>query len=122
MYWHSLSVPIKHNVIEFENKALEELGLIPEIKSRYRSTYFRHIFSGSGDYAAGYFSYMWAEVLDQDAFQAFRETDIFNKELAAAFRENILAKGGSEDPMVLYRRFRGADPSIEPLLRKRGLI
>ena len=122
MYWHSLSVPVEHDVIEFENKAFEGLGLIPEIKSRYRSTYFRHIFSGSGDYAAGYFSYMWAEVLDQDAFQAFRETDIFNKKLAASFRENILAKGGSEDPMVLYRRFRGADPSIEPLLRKRGLI
>ncbi len=122
MYWHSLSVPVEHDVREFENKALEELGLIPEIKSRYRSTYFRHIFSGGGDYAAGYFSYMWAEVLDQDAFQAFRETDIFNKKLAESFRENILGKGGSEDPMVLYRRFRGADPSIEPLLKKRGLI
>ncbi|MBN2184195.1 MAG: M3 family metallopeptidase [Candidatus Krumholzibacteriota bacterium] len=123
MYWHSLSVPVEHDVIEFENKALEELGLIHEIKSRYRSTYFRHIFSGAGDYAAGYFSYMWAEVLDQDAFQAFRETeDIFNKKLASSFRKNILGKGGSEDPMVLYRRFRGADPSIEPLLRKRGLI
>jgi len=122
MHWHSLSVPVEHDVLEFENKALAELGLIPEIKSRYRSTYFRHIFAGGGGYAAGYFSYMWAEVLDQDAFQAFRETDIFNKELADSFRKNILGKGGSEDPMVLYKRFRGADPSIDPLLRKRGLI
>ncbi len=121
MYWHTLSVAVEHDVIEFENKAFEELGLIPEIISRYRSTYFQHIFSGNGGYASGYFSYMWAEVLDADAFQAFKETDIFNKELARLFRENILARGGSEDPMVLYRNFRGSDPDIEPLLRKRGL-
>ena len=119
MYWHTLSVAVEHDVIEFENKAFEELGLIPEIISRYRSTYFQHIFSGNGGYASGYFSYMWAEVLDADAFQAFKETDIFNKELARLFRENILARGGSEDPMVLYRNFRGSDPDIEPLLRKR---
>ena len=94
--------------------------LIPEIVTRYRSTYFRHIFSGG--YASGYYSYIWAEVLDADAFEAFKETDIFDKTTAQSYRKNILAKGGTEDPMVLYKRFRGREPEIKPLLKNRGLL
>ncbi len=121
MDWHTLTEPVEQDAVSFENACLGRIGLIPEIVSRYRSTYFRHIFSGG--YDAGYFSYMWAEVLDADAFQAFKETgDIFNRDLAKSFRENILSKGGSEDPMALYVRFRGSEPGIEPLLTKRGLI
>lgn len=119
--WHTLKEPVEQDVTAFENASLGRIGLVPEIVSRYRSTYFRHIFSGG--YDAGYFSYMWAEVLDKDAFQAFKDSgDIFNPALAASFRENILSKGGSEDPMTLYLRFRGSEPRIEPLLIKRGLI
>jgi peptidyl-dipeptidase Dcp len=92
---------------------------MPEIVVRYRSPYFRHVFSGG--YSSGYYSYIWAEVLDADAFQAFKETSLFDPQTATAFRENILAKGGTEDPMVLYKRFRGAEPKIEPLLERRGL-
>jgi peptidyl-dipeptidase Dcp len=86
---------------------------------RYRSTYFNHIFSGG--YSAGYYSYIWSEVLDADAFQAFKETSLFDQATATSFRENILARGGTEDPMTLYKRFRGAEPKIEPLLERRGL-
>jgi len=95
--------------------------LISEIIPRYKSQYFQHIFSGG--YSAGYYSYIWAEVLDSDAFAAFKEKNsLFDRELAHSFRENILSKGGSEDPMILYKRFRGKEPSIEPLLKKRGLL
>jgi len=98
---------------------LNKIGLIPEIITRYRSTYFRHIFSGG--YSSGYYSYIWAEVLDADAFEAFKENGLFDQETALSFRKNILAKGGTEDPMMLYKRFRGAEPKVEPLLKKRGL-
>jgi len=120
MDWHTLTTsrPIE-DVLEFEDESLGRIGLIPEIISRYRTPYFRHIFTSG--YSAGYYSYIWAEVLDADAFQAFKETDLFNRELAQSFRKNILARGGSEEPMVLYKRFRGREPSIEPLLEKRGL-
>lgn len=120
MDWHTLTTsrPIE-DVLEFEDESLGRIGLIPGIISRYRTPYFRHIFTSG--YSAGYYSYIWAEVLDADAFQAFKETDLFNRELAQSFRENILARGGSEEPMVLYKRFRGREPSIEPLLEKRGL-
>jgi peptidyl-dipeptidase Dcp len=93
--------------------------VIPEIVVRYRSPYFRHVFSGG--YAAGYYSYIWAEVLDADAFDAFKETTLFDQNTALSFRNNILATGGSEEPMVLYKRFRGREPQIEPLLIRRGL-
>jgi peptidyl-dipeptidase Dcp len=119
MDWHSLDEAVEQDVLAFEDRSLARIGLIPEIVSRYRTTYFRHIFSGM--YSAGYYSYTWAEVLDADAFTAFEENGLFDPATAASFRENILAKGGSEDPMVLYKRFRGREPRIEPLLEKRGL-
>lgn len=119
MDWHTLTEPLEKDCNSFEEASLNKIGLMPEIVTRYRSTYFRHIFSGG--YSAGYYSYIWAEVLDADAFQAFKETSLFDRETAQAFRNNILAKGDTEDPMVLYKRFRGADPNIEPLLERRGL-
>jgi peptidyl-dipeptidase Dcp len=119
MDWHTLTEPAKMDVNEFETTALNKIGLIPEIVVRYRSTYFKHIFSG--EYSSGYYSYSWAEVLDADAFQAFKETDIFDQKTAQSFRENVLAAGNSEDPMVLYKRFRGKEPSAEALLTRKGL-
>lgn len=120
MDWHTLTTtrPVE-DVLALEDESLNRIGLIPEIISRYRTTYFRHIFTSG--YSAGYYSYIWAGVLDADAFQAFKDAGLFNRELAQSYRENILAKGGSEDPMVLYKRFRGREPSIEPLLERRGL-
>jgi len=118
--WHTLTSPPATDVDAFEKASLERIGLIPEIASRYRSTYFSHIFSGG--YSAGYYSYIWAEVLVADAFQAFKEKgDIFDPATARSFRENILARGASEEPMALYLRFRGKEPTIEPLLEARGL-
>jgi len=120
MDWHTLDKPAQTDVLAYEDKCLDEIGLIPEIISRYRSPYFRHIFAGG--YAAGYYAYVWAEVLDADAFQAFKETgNVFDKKTATAFRENILSRGGTEDAMTLYLRFRGQEPKIEPLLLRRGL-
>jgi len=86
---------------------------------RYRSTYFAHIFSGG--YSAGYYAYVWAEVIDADAFHAFKEAGLFDQKTADRFREYILSKGGTEDPMVLYKKFRGREPEIGPLLERRGL-
>jgi peptidyl-dipeptidase Dcp len=120
MDWHTLTEPVEKDPIAFENETFERIGLIPEIVCRYRSPYFRHIFSSG--YASGYYSYIWAEVLDADAFQAFKENGLFDRETGRKFREHILATGGSEDPMVLYKRFRGTEPSIEPLLERRGLM
>lgn len=120
MDWHVLTAPVKaEEVMGFENKSLARIGLIPEIVVRYRSPYFSHIFAGG--YSAGYYSYIWAEVLDADAFEAFKEKGLFDAETARAFRENILARGGSEDPMTLYVKFRGREPKVEPMLRRRGL-
>ena len=106
----------------FERRALnEKRGLIPQIEPRYRYPYFSHIFDGG--YSAGYYFYTWAEVLDKDAFAAFRESgDLFNKKIAADFRTKLLARGGSEDGMTLYRAFRGADPDKRAMLRGRGLL
>jgi len=98
---------------------MNKIGLIPEILPRYRTTYYNHIFSSG--YSAGYYSYLWAQVLDADAFEAFKEKGIFDKTTADAFRTNILERGGTEDPMVLYKRFRGAEPDITPLIKRRGL-
>jgi peptidyl-dipeptidase Dcp len=120
MQYHMLDTVSNLDIDAFEKEYLQSIGLIPEIISRYRSTYFKHIWSG--DYYAGYYSYIWAEVLDKDAFEAFREKGIFDRETAKAFRKNILEKGGSADPMELYLQFRGHEPDIGPLLRSRGLI
>ena len=116
--WHMIT-EVPASVEEFEAEACKAMGLIDEIIPRYRSTYFAHIFSGG--YSAGYYSYLWAEVLDKDAFELFMEKGIFDKETAMSFRTNILEKGGSEEPMELYRRFRGADPDPKALARARGL-
>lgn len=119
MAYHSQEKPIMQDAMTFEKDAMTRLGLIDAIIPRYRSTYFNHIFSGG--YSAGYYSYIWSGVLDSDAFEAFKTTTLFNPELAASFRKNILERGGTEEPMVLYKRFRGSEPSVKPLLRKRGL-
>jgi peptidyl-dipeptidase Dcp len=120
MDWHTAENPGKLDVTKFETASLNKIGLIPEIIVRYRTTYFRHIFSGS--YAAGYYSYTWAEVLDADAFAAFKETGrLFDRKTATAFRRNVLEKGGTEDPKLLYQRFRGRDPKIDALLERNGL-
>lgn len=119
MDWHTLTDPEEKDPIKFEAASLNKIGLIHEIVVRYRSPYFRHIFASG--YSSGYYSYIWAEVLDADAFEAFKETGIFNQKMADAFRTNILAAGGSKDPMELYKQFRGAEPGIEPILKRRGL-
>lgn len=119
MKWHMLSSAEAIDVEAFEAQACKEMGLIDEIIPRYRSTYFNHIFAGG--YSAGYYSYLWAEVLDKDAFELFKEKGIFDHETAMSFRHNILEKGGSEEPMVLYERFRGQLPDPAALLRARGL-
>lgn len=120
MDWHTISEDVNINVDQFEKESMGKIGLINEIIPRYRSTYFRHIFSG--DYSSGYYSYIWSAVLDSDAFDGFEKTgNVFDPELAKKYRQFILSAGGSDDSMVLYRKFRGSDPSIEPLLIKRGL-
>jgi peptidyl-dipeptidase Dcp len=119
MDWHTLEHPVEVDPHEFERQSLEAIHLIPEIVTRYRSPYFAHVFSAS--YSAGYYSYIWSEVLDADAFQAFKENGIFDHTTAASFRTNILGRVGSEDPKVLWDRFRGGTPSVEPLLARRGL-
>lgn len=119
MDYHSQTAPITLDAATFEKNSMKKIGLIDAIIPRYRSTYFQHIFSGG--YSSGYYSYIWSGVLDTDAFEAFKTTDLFNPEKAKLFRENVLERGGTEDPMILYKRFRGAEPSVEPLLRKRGL-
>ena len=116
--WHMAS-EVPADVEAFEAEACKQMGLIDEIIPRYRSTYFAHIFSGG--YSAGYYSYLWAEVLDKDAYELFMQKGIFDNETAMSFRHNILEMGGSEEPMVLYRRFRGAEPDPAALVRARGL-
>lgn len=118
MEMHNLTSTEGLEIAAFEKKVTDELGLIPQIAPRYRSTYFNHIMGG---YAAGYYSYLWAEVLDTDAFEAFKENGLFDQKTAGLFRANVLEKGGSEAPMILYKKFRGQEPSIEPLLKGRGL-
>lgn len=119
MAWHSLDNALNVNVTNFENQTMAKIGLIPEILPRYRSTYFTHIHGG---YQAGYYVYLWAEVLDADAFQAFKEKSLFDKKTAAAYRKNVLEEFGTEDTMTLYKRFRGREPEVEPFLKRRGLL
>lgn len=120
MKWHELGSIEGVDVESFEAKVCKEMGLISEIIPRYRSTYFNHIFGSSG-YSAGYYSYLWAEVLDKDAFELFKQKGIFDQQTSMSLRRNVLEMGGSEEPMTLYRRFRGADPDPAALLRARGL-
>ena len=120
MEYHTLTEPVEPDIRKFENEEMEKYGLIPEIKPRYRSTYFNHIWASG--YAAGYYSYIWCEILDSDAFQAFKETgDIFNREIASKFEKEILSKGGTRDPLDMYIAFRGKEPGIDALLENRGL-
>lgn len=119
MDYHTLSEAEGLKASDFEEASMKRIGLIEEIIPRYKSNYFQHIFAGG--YSAGYYSYMWSEVLDKDAFNAFVETSLFDQATANSFRENILEKGGSKEEMEMYVNFRGAEPTIEPLLKGRGL-
>jgi peptidyl-dipeptidase Dcp len=118
MKYHTLTEPQDLDVNQFEKDYFDEIGLISEIVSRYRSTYFNHIIGG---YAAGYYSYIWSEVLDCDAFEAFKETSLFDQKTANAFRQHVLAKNGTADYKSMYVNFRGREPRIGPLLKNRGL-
>jgi peptidyl-dipeptidase Dcp len=119
MDWHTLSNEQARDVLAFEANSLDKMNMIDEIVVRYRSPYFAHIFAGG--YSAGYYSYAWAEVLDADAFEAFKANGIFDQSTAMAFRKNILEKGGTSDPMELYVRFRGQEPSPDAMLERKGL-
>ncbi len=119
MEFHTMKEPMREDVQTIEARAIKRLGLIDAIIPRYRSNYFAHIFSGG--YSSGYYSYIWSGVLDNDGFQAFKETSLFDQETASRLRKYILSKGGTVDPMELYVAFRGRKPSVEPLLKKRGL-
>ena len=122
MDWHSLTAPTLVDANAFEKQSLDRIKLMPEIVVRYRSTYFKHIWSAGGGYDAGYYYYIWAAVLDADAFEAFKEKGIFDQATAKAFMEHVLSKGATDDAMKQYEKFRGKKPSIEPLLKKRGLL
>jgi peptidyl-dipeptidase Dcp len=119
MDWHTLVSVDGIDVIDFENQSIKKMGLIDEIIPRYRSTYFNHIFNTG--YSAGYYSYLWSEMLDKDAFTMFEKNGLFDNATAKSFKNNILSKGSSDDLMVLFKKFRGAEPSIEPMLKGRGL-
>lgn len=119
MSLHSLEAPVNIDIQSFEKEYFKKIGLIPEIVSRYRSTYFTHI---AGGYDAGYYCYTWAAVLDNDAFEAFKEKGIFDKATADSYRKNILEKNGTMDAMEMFKNFRGREPIIEPLLKNRGLL
>jgi peptidyl-dipeptidase Dcp len=120
MNYHTLTDRTPVNTKTFEAEKMNSIGLIPQIAPRYRTSYFQHIFSGG--YSSGYYSYIWSELLDSDAFAAFKESgNIFNPDIAKSFRKNILEKGGTGDPKEMYKAFRGADPDIRHLLAKRGL-
>ncbi len=119
MAWHTLKEVPQMGTVEFEAQVVEPINVMPSVDGACMSTHFSHIFAGG--YAAGYYSYKWSEVLEADAFSLFKEKGIFNQEVAASFRENVLSKGSSEDADVLYRNFRGHDPEPEALMKKLGL-
>ena len=125
MEWHSMpfddlvSSPVA-SVVAFEQEAFKKLSLFPEVPGTVMSTQFSHIFAGG--YAAGYYSYKWSEVLDADAFSLFKQEGIFDKKTAQSFKDNILSRGGTEHPMDLYKRFRGQEPELTPLLERSGLL
>ena len=118
MDWHTQTENAAQDALAFEDASMQRIGLIPEILPRYRSPYFQHIFAGG--YSSGYYSYIWAQVLDADAFQAFKETDLFDQATADAFLQHVLSQGGKAEPMALYKRFRGAEPKVDALLQRKG--
>ena len=122
MNYHIQTEEQEYDVEAFEKESMEKIGLIDQIIPRYKSTYYAHIFSNPEGYAAGYYSYLWSEVLDADAFHAFEENGIFDQETAGLFREHVLSKGNTADPMELYKKFRGAEPDPVYLLANRGLL
>jgi peptidyl-dipeptidase Dcp len=119
MSWHSLETAEIQDAAAFEKNVLSEIGLIKEISPRYRTGYFSHIFSGG--YSSGYYGYIWSNIYDADTWLAFKENGIFDEKTADLYRKHILEPGGSEDPTIMYRRFRGQDPKVQPLLDRRGL-
>lgn len=119
MAWHTLQQPFDGDIREFEQKAMRPVQLLPVVPETSMSTAFGHIFSGG--YAAGYYSYKWAEVLDADAFAAFKENGIFDRKTAQSFRVNVLERGNTEEPMTLYKRFRGHEPTVDALLERNGV-
>lgn len=121
MDYHTRTTPLTGDVIAFEKASLDRIGLIPQIVSRYRSTYYNHIFSDPIGYSSGYYSYMWSEVLDADAWTAFEARGIFDQTTAQSYRNNILAVGGTRDAMEMYKAFMGREPKIDALLKRRGL-
>ena len=118
MAWHTITEPVT-DPVAFESKAIETVRVFDDVDGTMISPQFSHIFAGG--YAAGYYSYKWAEVLDADAFAFFKEKGIFNKEAADSFRNNVLSRGGTEHPAELYRKFRGQDPTIDALLERDGI-
>ncbi|MAD15587.1 MAG: peptidase M3 [Alteromonadaceae bacterium] len=120
MKWHTLETATEQDADAFEKAAMDEIGLIPQITPRYRTGYFSHIFSGG--YASGYYGYIWSNIYDADTWQVFSQNGIFDQDTASGYREHVLETGGTEDPMIMYRRFRGQDPKVWPLLERRGLL
>jgi peptidyl-dipeptidase Dcp len=119
MAWHTNTEEVE-NVEQYEEKILQKTALLAKVKNTSVSTHFGHIFGGG--YAAGYYSYKWAEVLEADAFESFQQDGIFNENTAKSFRDNILSKGNLKDPMELYKNFKGREPKVEALLKRDGLI
>ena len=117
--WYTRTTPFEGDVEAYEKEAWKRAQLLPDVPETCMSVQFSHIFAGG--YSAGYYSYKWAEVLDADAFSLFQEKGIFNPEVAASFRENILSKGGTKHPMTLYKQFRGKEPTIDALLKRNGI-
>jgi len=120
MSWHGTNPSAITDVKTHETEAFKNTKLYPEVKENCMSTAFSHIFQGG--YSSGYYSYKWAEVLDADAFDYFKQNGIFNTEIATKFKNNVLSQGGTENPMVLYKRFRGQEPQPEALLKRAGLL
>ena len=119
MAYYTKKKAFDENIIPFEKKAWEKAIILPQLPDTCMTVQFSHIMAGG--YAAGYYSYKWAEVLDADAFAVFKKHGIFNQKTAQSFRENILSKGGTENPMTLYKRFKGGEPTIEALLKRNGI-
>ncbi len=119
MYWHTLNEATEKDANQFENEVMDKMGMIDEIVVRYRSPYFAHIFAGG--YSSGYYSYQWAQVLDADAFSVFKEKGLFDQEIAASFRDNVLSRGNTEPAMELYKRYRGMEPQLDAFLERNGL-